>query len=381
MIYFDNAATSYPKPDCVKKAVMRAIDVYGGNPGRSGHDMSMAAAEQVFRVRQKIADMFGGQCENVIFTSNCTHSINIAVKGLAERYLRAGNDVHIITSDLEHNSVARPVNELAKCGVRVSRFKVCPSDDDTIFDLEKQISADTKAVVCTLGSNVTGQILPFRRIGELCSRYNICFIADGAQACGVVPVNMEKDRINILCAPGHKGLWGISGTGFMITDGKYPVYHIIEGGTGSSSLDLEQTDYMPDMLESGTLNTVGIISMGAGMDFIDSIGHKRLCDYEKSLCDRFLQGVRGINGVRLYRRDDVEYLPIVLFNVDGLSSEELAEKLSDMGFALRGGYHCSGLAHCSNGTMESGGVRFAPSCFNTCAQVDMLVAAVRKICG
>ena len=220
--------------------------------------------------------------------------------------------------------------------------------------------------------------MPFGRIGELCRRNKLCFIGDGAQVCGVVPVDMERDGINILCMPGHKGLYGISGTGLLITDGKFPLYHIIEGGTGTTSLEAEQTPFLPEGLESGTVNTVGIVSVGAGIDFLKSMGQKRIHGYEEHLCRRFISELERVRGVRIYRRERCSYLPIVLFNVEGRSPEETAAYLSDSGFALRGGLHCSGLAHRTAGTLPDGGVRFAPSVFNTEAQVIALAKTVKR---
>lgn len=378
MIYFDNAATTYPKPDSVRRAVMEAMVKCGGNPGRSGHKMSMASASAVYSVREKAAALFGASPENVIFTANCTQSVNMAVKGLAETALREGKPFHVIISSLEHNSVLRPVHELTKRGLTYSIAEVSHDDEVTLHNIESLVKPSTKAIVCTLGSNVTGQLMPFGRIGELCRRKKLCFIGDGAQVCGVVPVDMERDGINILCMPGHKGLYGISGTGLLITDGKFPLYHIIEGGTGTTSLEAEQTPFLPEGLESGTVNTVGIVSVGAGIDFLKSMGQKRIHGYEEHLCRRFISELEKIGGVRIYRRERCSYLPIVLFNVEGRSPEETAAYLSDSGFALRGGLHCSGLAHRTAGTLPDGGVRFAPSVFNTEAQVIALAKTVKR---
>lgn len=379
MIYFDSAATSYPKPESVRRAAAEAVVRYGGNPGRSGHDMSMRASQAVYSVREKAGEMFGAPPENVIFTANCTESLNMAIKGLAERELREGKAFHVIISSLEHNSVFRPVYELTKRGLTYSIAEVSADDSVTVHNFESLITPATRAIVCTLGSNVTGQILPYERIGALCRRKGICFVGDGAQVCGVIPIDMKRDNINILCMPGHKGLWGISGTGLLITDGKYPIYHILEGGTGSTSLESEQTPFLPEELESGTLNTVGIVSVGAGIDFIKRVGAERIHDHETALCRRFINGLEHENGVRIYRRERCSYLPIVLFNVEGSSPEETAAFLNDRGFALRGGYHCSGLAHRSAGTLPEGGVRFSPSVFNTSYQVDLLIDAVRGL--
>ena len=379
MIYFDNAATTYPKPESVRRAAAEAIVRYGGNPGRSGHKMSIAASEAVYSVREKAGKFFGAEPENVIFTANCTESLNMAIKGLAEQDLREGRPFHVIISSLEHNSVFRPVHELTKRGLSYSIAEVSADDTVTVNNFEALIKPHTKAVICTLGSNVTGQLLPYERIGAMCRRRHICFVGDGAQVCGVVPIDMKRDNINILCMPGHKGLYGISGTGLLITDGQYPIYHILEGGTGSTSLEAEQTPFLPEELESGTVNTVGIVTVGAGIDFIGKTGAERIHSYETALCDRLINELDGESRVRIYRRERCSYLPIVLFNVEGIAPEEAAAYLNDAGFALRGGLHCSGLAHRSIGTLPDGGVRFSPSVFNTPAQTHMLANAVKKL--
>ncbi len=379
MIYFDNAATTYPKPESVRKAAAEAIVRYGGNPGRSGHKMSIAASEAVYSVREKAGKFFGAEPENVIFTANCTESLNMAIKGLAEQELREGRPFHVIISSLEHNSVFRPVHELTKRGLSYSIAEVSADDTVTVNNFEALINSHTKAVICTLGSNVTGQLLPYERIGAMCRRRHICFVGDGAQVCGVVPIDMKRDNINILCMPGHKGLYGISGTGLLITDGQYPIYHILEGGTGSTSLEAEQTPFLPEELESGTVNTVGIVTVGAGIDFIGKTGAERIHSYETALCDRLINELDGESRVRIYRRERCSYLPIVLLNVEGIPPEETAAYLNDAGFALRGGLHCSGLAHRSIGTLPNGGVRFSPSVFNTPAQTHMLANAVKKL--
>lgn len=375
MIYFDNAATTFPKPQSVMTAVSVAMKKYGGNPGRSGHKLSLETSEAVFRVREKAAQMFGADPENVIFALNCTHALNMAVKGVVKK----GD--HVIISSMEHNSVARPVHALSEKGISYSIAEISGSDDDIIKSFESKITRFTKAVICILGSNVTGRLLPFRRIGMLCRKNKLCFIADGAQVCGTVRVSLPDDGINILCMPGHKGLYGVTGTGMLISDGKYDITPIMEGGTGSTSLELAQPDFMPDRLECGTVNTVGIISLGAGMDFVRHLGCERLFDHETALCRTFIEGVSENNKVIIYRDNSpgISYLPIVLFNIRGLLPEETAEKLSDAGFALRGGLHCSGLAHKTIGTLPDGGVRFSPSVFNSEKEVRMLVDAIGKI--
>lgn len=373
MINFDNSATSFPKPDVVKKAVIEAMNRYGGNPGRSGHRISIETAEAVYSARTAAANFFGAQPDNVVFTQNCTHALNTAIKGVVS----PGG--HIIISSLEHNSVLRPVHALSKGNCSYSIAQVSHSDRETVENFSRLITPHTEAVACTLGSNVTGQILPFAQIAELCGKNGICFIADGAQACGVIPVSLA-DGINILCTAGHKSLYGPSGTGLLITDGKYKIKPIMEGGTGSTSMEREQPDFLPDSLESGTVNTMGAIALGAGIGFVKKIGMDRIYSHENKLCRIFIHETQNIGRLTVYRDDRVKsYLPIVSFNVAGLTANETAAKLSDMGFALRGGLHCSGLAHASLGTVPDGTVRFSPSVFNSEKDVYALVSAVKKI--
>ncbi len=374
MINFDNSATSFPKPAAVKRALLTALTRYGGNPGRSGHRLSMQTAEAVYSARTAAAEFFGAETENTVFTLNCTHALNMAIKGAARK------GCHIIISSLEHNSVLRPVHALFRQGkCTYSIAKVSHDDRETVENFRKLMTPATKIIVCTLGSNVTGQIPPYAEIAELCQRRGICFIADGAQACGVIPLKLSEG-INILCTAGHKSLYGPSGTGLLVTDGKFDISTLTEGGTGSLSMELEQPDFMPDKLESGTINTVGAIALGAGIDFVNRIGIDRIYAHETKLCKKLISALENMDGVTVYRDSRVKnYLPVVSFNIDFLTANETAARLSDMGFALRGGLHCSGLAHTSLGTVPDGTVRFSPSVFNTENETDALIYAVKKI--
>lgn len=372
MINFDNSATTFPKPRSVKAASAAALEKYGGNPGRGGHAISLASANAVFRARENIADFFGASPENVVFTLNCTHALNLAIKGV----LKPGD--HVIISSFEHNSSARPVHALSRSGVKYSIAEVFPESALTVESFRSLIRPDTKAIICTIGSNVTGQIMPFLELGMLAEKHGLCFIADGAQACGVIPVKLS-DGINILCTAGHKALYGPTGTGLLISDGKFPITPIMEGGTGSASIELEQPDFLPDSLESGTVNTAGIIALNAGVDFVRKLTLKKIFTHETALCRQFISGISDLDSVIIYRERNANYLPIVLFNIKGMPSDETASALNDMGFALRGGLHCSGLAHKSLGTLPNGGVRFAPSVMNSSAEVAKLVSAVRKL--
>ncbi len=372
LINFDNSATSFPKPENVRRAVGIAMAKYGGNPGRSGHRLSVATAGQVYRVRKACGEFFGAQPENVAFTPNCTFALNMAIKGIAQY------GGHIIISGYEHNACARPVYSLAKTrGVSCSVAKIYDDDDRTIEEFKRLIRHDTVCICCIIASNVTGRILPYKEIAELCRRKGICFIADGAQACGVLNLKMS-DGFNFLCTAGHKALYGPSGTGLLISDGQYSLSTIIEGGTGATSSELAQTPFMPEKMESGSINTAGIIGLGAGLDFVRTKTTDRIFSHEKELCRLLESGIENIDGVKIYDREYTR-VPITAFNIGNTNSQEIAGLLSDKGFALRGGLQCAAVAHSTLGTLEQGVVRFSPSAFNTPQQVKALIKAVRDI--
>ncbi len=369
MINFDNSASSFPKPAQVQNAVALAVRKYGGNPGRSGHRLSMEAAEQVYSARETAAAFFGAETENVAFTANATYALNMAIKGI----MQYGG--HIIISSLEHNAAARPVYALSKTrGVEFSIAKVSESDGETLRNIERLIRPDTRCVCCTAASNVTGRILPYKAIGELCRRRGLCFIGDCSQAAGLLPIKLS-DGFDFICTSGQKALYGPSGTGLLITNGEHPLSTIIEGGTGTSSALLEQPSEMPERLESGTLNTVGIIGLREGIRFVSAKGPEAICAHEQRLCSRLIERLSQRKDIRIYRSEG-EYVPIVAFNIGDKSSHEVSMQLSDKGFALRGGLHCAALAHNSLGTIEQGAVRFSPSAFNTISQVDKLAQAL-----
>ena len=373
LVNFDNAATTFPKPYSVKNSVDTAFTKFGGNPGRSGHILSLNTAKAVYSTREACADFFGAEPENVVFTLNCTHALNVAIKGIMS------DGGHIITSDLEHNSVIRPIYALSKKDCTYSLAHVEADDNKTVSNFEELINSSTKAIVCTLASNVTGQILPIKKIAEVCHKHNICFILDGAQGCGILPLKLS-DGVNIICTAGHKGLYGPSGTGLLITDGEFSISSLIEGGTGSSSLELDQPDFLPDSLESGTVNTMGILGLGAGVKFVSDNTVQKIFAHEDKLCRQFISGLSNVPNVIIYRNPSCKYVPIVSFNIKGLIANETAQILSDNGFCLRGGLHCSGLAHKSLGTAPDGTVRFAPSIFNNEIQTNSLILLIKKIC-
>ena len=371
MINFDNSATSFPKPKSVQLAADSVFRRYGGNPGHGGHRLAQETAEKVYEVRELAAEMFAAEPENVIFTANCTLALNMAIKGM----MQYGG--HMIISDLEHNAVFRPVYALAKTHrVTFSAAHIYDDDEQTLEEIRRLIRSDTRCICCTAASNVTGRIVPFEKIGRLCKSYGICFIADAAQAAGLIDIGLDSG-INFLCTSGHKALYGPSGTGMLITDGEYALSTIIEGGTGATSEDPEQTPFYPEKLESGTVNTAGIAGLGAGIKEVKRRTAAGIFKAEKELCRQFSKGLSDIDGVKLYTCK--KSVPIVSFNIGEYSSQAVSARLSDKGFALRGGLHCAPLAHRSIGTENQGTVRFSPGIYSTKEQVNALIKAVRDV--
>lgn len=370
MIYFDNSATTFPKPRSVALAVSEAVRSIGGNPGRGGHAMSVSAAEAVYKVREQAARLFGADSSNVAFTSNCTHALNMAIKGTAPTRGR----YHIIISSLEHNSSSRPVYALTRSGAYCSIAQVSEDDAKTLEAFKRLIRPDTAMVVCTAASNVTGKLLPIREIAGLCRDHGICMICDAAQTAGIYDMKVGECG-NIICTAGHKGLYGPAGTGLLISDGSFKITPIIQGGTGTASLELEQPDISPESLESGTVNTSGIIGLGKGIEFVAKTGTDIIRRHEEELCGILLKRLRGMDRAVILRGEG-SYAPIVAFNIGALHSTDVTEYLSGKGFALRGGYHCAAIAHRFLGTTEQGAVRFSPSAFSSKAQTEALAANI-----
>ena len=374
IVNFDNSATSFPKPVSVRTAVNEAVEKYGGNPGRSGHKLSMAVSKQVFKVRQAAAEMFGAEVENTAFTPNCTYALNMAIKGM----MQFGG--HIIISNYEHNAVARPVYALSQTrGVEYSIACIHDSTEETLKEFERLITPKTRCICCCIASNVTGRILPYCEIADLCRQKGICFIADGAQACGLLDIKLS-DGINFLCTAGHKALYGPTGTGLLISDGEYSLSTIIEGGTGATSSELAQTPFLPEKLESGTINTVGILGLGEGLRFVSKKTTKAIKTHEEKLCRQFVSGLEKLPDVKIYELN-TEKVPIVAFNIGEKNSQAVAGFLSENGYALRGGLQCAAVTHNTLGTTMQGVVRFSPSAFNTPQQVKGLLNAVDRARG
>ncbi len=376
MIYFDNAATTYPKPAEVIKTVNSAFGLYGANPGRSGHDLSISAADQVYLCRNVLDRFFNGYgAEFVSFFPNCTYALNTAIKGIIKK------GEHIIISSLEHNSVLRPVHKLKDDGIaEYSVFKVGKNNYETIENFKKTFKSNTKLCVVTAVSNVFGNILPIKELSGIAHEKGAYFFVDGAQGAGVVELDMKKQGIDCLCLPGHKGLLGPMGTGALLHK-NLDFSTIIEGGTGSASFDFSQPRMYPERLESGTLNVPCICGLRKGIEIVEKIGVNRIFTKERKLSEAIFNGLKQMPKVTLYQ-DDYDALlfaPLVSFNVKNLHSEQVSAYLNNNGIAVRGGYHCAPLAHISNETESQGTVRISPSIFNGEKDIKNLLNLVRKI--
>ncbi|MCL2014502.1 MAG: aminotransferase class V-fold PLP-dependent enzyme [Oscillospiraceae bacterium] len=385
MVYLDNAATTFPKPRGVIKALADSAKIYGGNPGRSGHKASMKTAEMIYNTRIAAAKMFGTTSENIIFTQNCTHALNLAIKGVVHQ------SDHLIISNLEHNSVLRPVHALSMSGrATYSSAVISPGNPKkTAAYFERLIQKNTRAIICTHASNVTGDVFPIKEISEVAQYYKVLLIIDAAQTAGVLPIDMQQTGIDILCCAGHKGLYGPPGTGMLVLGhDNIKLSTLIEGGTGSNSIEFKQPEFVPDRYESGTLNTVGIYALGEGMKFVGSLGTEKIYNHEIGLTDRCAEAMKKLGNIILYGMygesqnltDSLaKRVPVLSFNIDGLESGETARRLSEMDIAVRAGLHCSPLAHQHLKTLESGTVRVSPGVFNTSHDIDYFISCVKKI--
>ncbi len=377
MIYLDNAATTWPKPLCVREAVQQALNVYGANPGRGGHAMGMAASREIYRCRETAARFFHlDNPAHVVFTMNCTMALNMVLKGL----LCHGG--HVVVSSLEHNAVMRPLNALSSSGPVYTIATVVPGNpDETVRNFRRCVTPRTKAIVCTHASNVFGCRLPIRQIGELAHRLGLLFVVDAAQSAGVLPIDMAADHIDYLCVPGHKGLYGPMGTGMLLCAPDTPLPTWMEGGTGSQSLLLDQPDELPDRLESGTVNTPGICGLRAGMEWVMGLGIDRISRHEIRLMAMLHDRLNSTPGIRLYtpRPRIEETAPVLSLRIDGQPSEETGAFLDRMGVAVRPGLHCAPSAHRQWGTAPDGTVRLAPSAFTDDAQIKKTAYLLQEI--
>lgn len=376
MIYLDNAATTLKKPECVGRAVLAALENFG-NDGRGTHEGSLSASRIIYETRERLASLLGcTRADHVAFTANSTEALNIAINGT----LDAGD--HVLSTDLEHNSVLRPLYRLQQeRGVEVDFLRADTVGRIDYDDFERLLKPNTRAVVCTHASNLVGNMLDVARIGKFAKEHGLLFIVDASQTAGAYPVDMERMGIDVLCFTGHKSLMGPQGTGGLCIREGVELRRWKVGGSGVKTFLTEHPGELPTRLEAGTLNGHGIAGLHAALGFIESVGVEAIHAHEIALMRRFYEEVREIEGVTVYGDfGTAARAPIVSLNVRGYASDEVADELSEVyGIATRAGAHCAPRLHCALGTREQGAVRFSFGYFNTKDDADAAAEAVRRI--
>lgn len=377
MIYLDNAATTWPKPDSVWEAVIECGKHKCGNPGRSGHRLALESAREVFAAREAVAALFNaGDSSYIIFTWNATGALNTALKG----FLRSGD--HVITSSMEHNSVMRPLHALSEKGLITYTVVPCsPRGELDPDDVKKVITRSTRLIVLTHASNVCGTILPVKEVKKLLPE--IPLLIDAAQTVGCLPIDVQDSGIDMLAFPGHKGLFGPMGTGGLYIGKEIHLVPFIEGGTGSRSEELSHPDFLPDSLEAGTRNVPGLSGLRAGIEFIRRENVQTILDYKISLTKLLIEGLSEIGKIRIHGIQNPEkQTAIVSVTAAGIEPGEMARKLDDdFCIATRAGLHCAALAHQTLGTYPYGTVRLSMSYFNTKDEMLQAVRAIESIAG
>ena len=374
MIYLDNAATTMRKPDGVIAAVVKAMESMG-NSSRGTHEGALDAARSVYRTRAKLGRMFGCAAERVVFTCNSTEALNIAISGTID----SGD--HVITTDLEHNSVLRPLYRLeAEKGVELSFVPADKQGNVNYDDFEGLMKPNTRAIVCTHASNLTGNHVDIKRVGKIAHRHGVLLIVDASQTAGAFPINIKEMGIDVLCFTGHKSLMGPQGTGGLCIGEGVEIRPFKVGGSGVQSYSKTQPTEYPTRLEAGTLNGHGIAGLGAALDFIEQVGVDAIHQKEHELMMRFYEGVKAVEGVTLYGDFSRKRSPVVALNIKDYDSSAVSDELSEYyGIATRPGAHCAPRMHMALGTKEQGAVRFSFGYFNTEDEVDAAIKAVREI--
>lgn len=368
MIYFDNAATSFPKPQKVIDAVLYGLRHFG-NPSRGAHKLALDAVRTITDTRQALGDFFGfPNPDRVIFTKNVTEALNIAIASVKG---------HIISTEAEHNSVLRPLHHRGNFTLVSVNAKGCYK----MSDIKKAIKKDTAAVVLAHGSNLTGNVTDIEKIGALCKEHNLLFIVDAAQTAGLLPIDVNKCLIDALCFTGHKSLYGPQGTGGIVLSQGFTPKPLMTGGTGSHSFELTQPRTLPDLLEAGTLNGPGIAGLLAGVQYVAEQNPHALLEKANSLAKIFLEGISSIQGLALYGDYEAPVrMPIVTFNIKDIPSDEIANLLEEEHqIAIRSGIHCAPLLHQAFGTTSQGAVRFSFSHMNNQEEVAIGVRALHAI--
>ena len=376
-VYLDNAATTFPKPRGVLDATIDCTENYCGNAGRGSHPLALKSAEAVYSAREALASLFSASPENVIFTLNTTQSLNLAIKGVMNR------GGHVLISDMEHNSTLRPVAKLQS--ERKISYDVYPthknglplSTDEILSGIIRHLRPNTRLICAIHTSNICSYSLPISEIGQLCRRHGILFLVDAAQGAGHAEISLPKDNIDMLCLPGHKGLYAPQGVGALVLRDSLMLNTLIEGGNGVNSLETSMGMISPERYEGGTLCTPAIVGLCEGVKFIREIGIDRIVAHEHALWRRAYISLCEIDGIEFY--GDSSAGSILLFNIKGIPSDDLGSALAQKGYCLRTGYHCSPLAHKTLGTPDGGAVRMSFSVFNTEGDIDRVTAEIKDL--
>jgi cysteine desulfurase family protein len=374
-MYLDNAATSFPKPECVYQTLDTFMRNSAANPGRSGHRMAVAADLAIASARQRLARLLNApDPRRITWTAHCTGALNLALKG----FLRPGD--HVVTTQLEHNSVARPLHALEEQGVAVTRV-ACPSGQFDPAAFLSEIRPETRLVALTHASNVTGAVLPVADLAAECRKRGVRILVDAAQTAGVLPIDVRAWELDLVAMPGHKSLFGPPGTGTLYIREGLELNPLLEGGTGSQSERDEQPEALPDRFEAGTLNSAGIAALGAALEWILATGTDQIRAREEALVAQLWHGLAEIDGITLYGPPPgPDRVAVVSFNLPGWEPTDVAAVLDEsFDVQCRPGLHCSPWAHRSLGTFPSGTVRFSPGYFNTPDEIDAAIDAVRQL--
>lgn len=375
MIYFDNAATTFPKPDEVCRQMTYFMKSCCANPGRGGHYLSRVAGDKINESRKNIADFFGIKDSNrLIFTFNDTLALNMALHGT----LNPGD--HVITTVYEHNSIIRPLMKLSQRGVQVTILKGNLNGEFDLEEFKKQIRLNTKLAAITAAFNVLGNVLPINEIGHICREYGILLLVDGAQGAGIIPMDVSKMNIDLLAFPGHKSLYGPMGTACLYIGERADVDDIIQGGTGTVSESITQPKTFPERYESGTINAPGVWGVNAGLNFIKNKGLSEIKKHEMELVNMIINELSNLKGITVLGQNMKDRVPIVSFNIKDINSSEVSALLDKKyEIATRGGLHCAGLFHDMAGTAKQGAVRVSPGYFNTKSDVYKFISSIKKI--
>ena len=374
MIYFDTASTSFYKPEIVKQAVLNAMNEFASY-GRGAHPAAMAASRAVFIARAALADFFGAKANQIVFTHNATESLNMAIFGL----LNNETDAHVITTVLEHNSVLRPLYHLEQRGLLKLDFVGLDSSGNLDYSaFKKLLRKNTKCIVVTHCSNLTGLLVDINRIASFCKENNLALIVDAAQSAGLFPISTTKLGRAVLCFTGHKGLMGPQGTGGLVVN-EITLTPLVMGGSGSNSFSKSHPDSMPEALEAGTLNSHGIAGLAAGVGYIKEIGIENILNYSQNLAETFKDGISHLKNIHILGNNNLTLAPIVSFTIGNLDSSQIELTLAQNGICARGGFHCAPLAHQIYGTSKKGAIRFSFSSFNTLDQVNIAIKVISKI--